>query len=130
MTAPVALGATAGAPPTGGTLAPSPGAPDQLCEPIDEGTPVHSCIRGHRHATGPLSLRWRHSTCSVGADQTCVDVALLDDVVAVRDSKEPSGPLLRFTPAEWRMFLCGVKAGEFELPHSADLGETCGNEAT
>lgn len=77
---------------------------------------MHSCLRGHRLATGPLSLHWRHSTCSQGADQTCVDVAFTGEVVAVRDSKEPSGPLLRFTPAEWRVFLCGVKAGEFELP--------------
>jgi len=91
---------------------------------------VHSCIRGHQQATGPLALRWRHSTCSQGADQTCVDVAFLGDAVAVRDSKEPAGPSLRFTPAEWRVFLCGVKAGEFELPHSADLGEAGGDETT
>jgi len=69
---------------------------------------MHSCLRGHRRATGPLSLRWRHSSCSQGADQTCVDVAFLGDVVAVRDSKDPSGPILHFSPAEWQVFLCGV----------------------
>jgi hypothetical protein len=81
---------------------------------------MHSCIHGHRRAAGPLSLRFRHSSCSQGADQTCVDVAFRGDAVVVRDSKEPRGPLLRFTRAEWQVFLCGVKAGEFELPPDLD----------
>nr|WP_285775285.1 DUF397 domain-containing protein [Microtetraspora sp. NBRC 13810] len=33
--------------------------------------------------------------------------------VGVRDSKDPSGPALIFTPGEWRTFVSGVKAGEF-----------------
>lgn len=32
---------------------------------------------------------------------------------AVRDSKDPSGPVLRFTPAEWAAFTAGVRDGEF-----------------
>ncbi|GAA0853611.1 DUF397 domain-containing protein [Streptosporangium amethystogenes subsp. fukuiense] len=32
---------------------------------------------------------------------------------AVRDSKDPSGPVLYFTPSEWSAFLGGVKLGEF-----------------
>jgi Domain of unknown function (DUF397) len=30
-----------------------------------------------------------------------------------RDSKDPGGPVLRFTPSEWAAFLCGVQNGEF-----------------
>lgn len=68
-------------------------------------------------APRPLSPRWRHTSFSTGADSTCVDVALGERAVLVRDSKDPAGPVLRFTHAEWRAFLLGVRAGEFELPH-------------
>jgi hypothetical protein len=30
-------------------------------------------------------------------------------VVAVRDSKEPDGPKLMFSPEQWRAFLAGVR---------------------
>ncbi|WP_327048120.1 DUF397 domain-containing protein [Microbispora sp. NBC_01189] len=36
-------------------------------------------------------------------------------MIAVRDSKDPEGPALLFTPAEWAAFLDGVRAGEFEI---------------
>ncbi len=35
--------------------------------------------------------------------------------IAVRDSKDPGGPVLDFTPAEWRAFIAGVRDGEFDL---------------
>lgn len=35
-------------------------------------------------------------------------------LIAVRDSKDPDGPTLFFTPAEWDAFLDGVKADEFD----------------
>jgi hypothetical protein len=44
----------------------------------------------------------------------CVEVAQLDQGVAVRDSKDPSGAVLVFTPAEWDAFLDGAKGGEFD----------------
>ncbi|MGD9529244.1 DUF397 domain-containing protein [Pseudonocardia sp.] len=69
----------------------------------------------------PLGWAWRHSSFSQGSDQTCVDVAVRDDQVLVRDSKDPDGPRLRFTHREWQLFLLGVRAGEFELhPRTAD----------
>jgi hypothetical protein len=34
----------------------------------------------------------------------------------VRDSKNPHGPMLQFTPAEWRAFLAGARCGEFDSP--------------
>jgi hypothetical protein len=45
----------------------------------------------------------------------CVEVLdLPDGGRKVRDSKDPSGPVLRFTPAEWEAFRRGVLAGEFD----------------
>jgi hypothetical protein len=35
-------------------------------------------------------------------------------MVLVRDSKDPAGPRLAFTAAEWVAFLAGVKACEFD----------------
>jgi len=34
--------------------------------------------------------------------------------VGVRHSKDSKGPVLRFTPDEWRAFLGGVRNGEFD----------------
>jgi hypothetical protein len=60
---------------------------------------------------------WRKASYSSGNGGACVEVARnLPDVVAVRDSKDPSGPALIFTPDQWRAFLGGAQAGRFELP--------------
>jgi hypothetical protein len=45
----------------------------------------------------------------------CVEVSSDDEGVGVRDSKNRTAPALRFTTAEWRAFVAGVKAGEFDL---------------
>ncbi|WP_084010974.1 DUF397 domain-containing protein [Pseudofrankia sp. DC12] len=58
---------------------------------------------------------WRR-TSFCGETNACVDVAFRPTGVAVRDSKDPSGPVLLFTTAEWAGFLRGVHNGEFELP--------------
>jgi hypothetical protein len=52
---------------------------------------------------------WRKSSHSGSGDQ-CVEVATLTgDAHAVRDSKNPQGPALLFTSAEWRSFLDAVR---------------------
>lgn len=57
---------------------------------------------------------WRKSSLSGDNGAQCVEVAAnLPGVVAVRDSKDPQGPKLLFTPAQWRAFVGGVKSGEF-----------------
>ena len=59
---------------------------------------------------------WRKSTRSGNGGSDCVEVAKnLTSVVAVRDSKDRSGPVLTFVPEAWNDFLAGVKAGEFDL---------------
>jgi len=78
----------------------------------------------HRARSGTLSAvvkkfeadlsgaQWRRSASS---GEAAVEVALLDDGVAVRDSRRPEGDVLFFTPAEWDAFVGGAKDGEFDL---------------
>lgn len=37
-------------------------------------------------------------------------------MIVVRDSTDPDGPVLEFSPDEWDAFIGGVKAGEFDQP--------------
>jgi Domain of unknown function (DUF397) len=64
----------------------------------------------------PGELVWRRARCDSGS---CVEVALLGDAVAVRNSNDPDGPVLRFTRAEWTTFVNGVKAGDFALSNTS-----------
>ncbi|WFE52362.1 DUF397 domain-containing protein [Micromonospora sp. WMMD1155] len=49
---------------------------------------------------------WRRSTRSGPDGGNCVEVAdNLSGLVAVRDSKDPAGPVLVFTPEAWRTFV-------------------------
>lgn len=57
-------------------------------------------------------VRWRKSSYS-GVDSNCVEVAFLDGFTLLRDAKDPSGPVLTFTPAAWSAFVNGVQDGEF-----------------
>ena len=59
---------------------------------------------------------WRKSSYSGGNGGNCVEVARnLPGVVAVRDSKDPEGPALTFSPAGWDAFVQGIKQGDFDL---------------
>jgi Domain of unknown function (DUF397) len=59
---------------------------------------------------------WRKSARSGGTGGNCVEVASnLPGLVMIRDSKDPHGPKLVFTPAEWETFTTGVRGGEFHL---------------
>jgi len=61
----------------------------------------------------PAGVRWRTSTRSTG-NGNCVEVAALAGAVAVRDSKDRSGPVLSFTPTQWDAFLAGTRRGAFD----------------
>jgi hypothetical protein len=58
---------------------------------------------------------WAKSSHS-GGDDHCVEVATLPDGgMLMRDSKlGDASPVLRFTAAEWRAFVAGVRDGEFD----------------
>ncbi len=54
--------------------------------------------------------QWRMSSYSGGNGGTCVEVAdNLTGVIAVRDSKDPDGPVLRFSRADWSAFVAGIR---------------------
>jgi hypothetical protein len=52
-------------------------------------------------------LTWRKSSFS-GSEANCVEVSASGRVL-VRDTKNESGAVLRFTPAAWRIFADRVK---------------------
>ncbi|WP_078910734.1 DUF397 domain-containing protein [Streptomyces sp. NRRL WC-3742] len=56
--------------------------------------------------------QWRKSSYSSGNNDNCIEV---DDLClgSVRDSKDPEGPRLRFTPDAWQSFVTAVAGGEF-----------------
>jgi hypothetical protein len=54
---------------------------------------------------------WRKSTRSGDNDGNCVEVAdNLSGLVAVRDSKDPAGPALTFSPDSWTAFVHAARS--------------------
>ncbi|HEX4059649.1 MAG TPA: DUF397 domain-containing protein [Streptosporangiaceae bacterium] len=70
--------------------------------------------RKSRHSSGTGECveigTWRKSRQS-NADNECVEVAAWPDgpQVSIRDSKDPDGPALTVTPADWRSFMSRIK---------------------
>ena len=58
-----------------------------------------------------VAALWRKSSHSGGEGQECVEVAALTvrQMIGMRDSKDPGGPVLSFTPAEWATFVRQLK---------------------
>jgi hypothetical protein len=56
-------------------------------------------------------LTWRKSSWS--AAQNCVSVAMGNNAVFVRDSKDPNGPFLKLTSGQWDAFLKNIRRGHF-----------------
>ena len=52
-----------------------------------------------------MELNWRKSTRSAEGGGNCVEVAPIPTGTAIRDSKNPTGPTLRFPTAAWQGFL-------------------------
>ncbi|WP_320066624.1 DUF397 domain-containing protein [Micromonospora sp. RTGN7] len=46
---------------------------------------------------------------------SAVEVAFVDDLIGMRNSAEPEGPVLVFNQAEWDAFVAGAQDGEFDL---------------
>ncbi|MFE7529146.1 DUF397 domain-containing protein [Kitasatospora sp. NPDC057542] len=62
-------------------------------------------------ATG---FTFRKSSYS-GGNENCLEYAILPEAVAVRDSKDPSGPALAFGRAAHAAFIAAVATGEFDF---------------
>ncbi len=63
-------------------------------------------------------LAWRTSSYSGNNGGQCVEAAFRIDVTTpdwlLRDSKDPYGPVLTFSPAEWGSFIANVKADQLD----------------
>ena len=59
--------------------------------------------------------RWRKSSRSNG-ELACVELAVLTDMTAVRDSKNPASGALVLDPATWHAFRFSIKSGGFDTP--------------
>lgn len=62
--------------------------------------------------TPPLAdAIWRKSSFSGSDEGNCVEVARAVCLMAVRDSKNPDGPVLTFGRMGWQGFVSGLKSG-------------------
>ena len=61
-------------------------------------------------------MNWRKSSYSGGNGGACVEVAGRDGIILVRDTKDHGcGRVHQFPAAGWRVFVAGVRNGEFDL---------------
>lgn len=67
--------------------------------------------------TNLSGAQWFKSSYSGGGGD-CIEIAWLErGHVGVRDSKDPAGPSLVFSPTEWAAFTARMKGcGRFRLP--------------
>ncbi|WP_082772223.1 DUF397 domain-containing protein [Actinoplanes sp. TFC3] len=66
------------------------------------------CLYGQEVFVQRSEVAWRKSSRSNGGGQ-CIEVAVLGDIVAVRDSKNPGGGVLRFPREAWTAFISWVR---------------------
>lgn len=71
-------------------------------------------------------IEWRKSSYS-GSENECVEVAMAPQasspftstgkprLILMRDSKDPDGPHLRFTPDEWRIFRASITGNALDI---------------
>lgn len=71
----------------------------------------HTRLTSHATLAGATYQKSSRSTAS----GNCVEVATLDGGHrAIRDSKNPTGPTLTITAAEWTAFTISLHTGEFD----------------
>jgi hypothetical protein len=61
-----------------------------------------------------LDAPWRKSRRSV-SNGACVEAASGRQVVMVRDSVDPAGPVVRYSAKTWLTFVADIKVGSFEV---------------
>jgi uncharacterized protein DUF397 len=60
------------------------------------------------------NFQWRKAKRSAG-NGACVEVGPANGQIFIRDSKDQSGPVMRYPGVSWREFLADVKKGQFDL---------------
>jgi len=64
----------------------------------------------------PAEVTWRKSSRSMSGESNCVEIAVVDGEVWMRDSKSPDNGVIRFTPESWTSFIDAVKADLLPVP--------------
>ncbi len=54
---------------------------------------------------------WRKSSHSGPDGGNCVEAARVADIIAIRNSRNPHGPILRITPSDWHLILQTIRTG-------------------
>lgn len=62
-------------------------------------------MTSRRDTNGMAEQKWVKSSHSSNEGPNCVEVAYSSNTVHVRDSTNPHGPRLTFTPTAWTAFL-------------------------
>ncbi|MFC5754440.1 DUF397 domain-containing protein [Actinomadura rugatobispora] len=60
-------------------------------------------------------VKWRKASRSGANGGNCVEVADLDRVIGVRDSKDPGGPRLALSQGGWSALVAEVRSGRHDL---------------
>ncbi len=58
---------------------------------------------------------WRKSSRSQGGGNNCIEVAVIPGSIAIRDSKDPHGPVHIISPEAFRDLITRIKRGDFDL---------------
>jgi hypothetical protein len=61
------------------------------------------------------NVKWRKSTRSANGGATCVELARTSRSIAVRDSKDTSGPHIELSRRSFGRLLTDVKQGKYHL---------------
>ena len=72
-------------------------------------------MKGKKHKVQFADDDFRKSSLSHHSKKACVLVATKQKAIGVRDSKDSGKITLQFTKREWKAFIAGVKAGEFDI---------------
>lgn len=80
--------------------------PDQLTDPS-------AVLRGVKGQFDLTRAVWQRAPGD--SSDGAVEVAFVDDLIGLRNSAQPAGPVLVFTKPEWEAFVAGAQNGEFDL---------------
>ena len=58
-------------------------------------------------------LQWRKARCSAN-NGACVEAALSNGRILIRDSKDPGGPILGYRSSAWRIFTSEARIGHYD----------------
>jgi Domain of unknown function (DUF397) len=61
-----------------------------------------------------LRFNWRKAKRSM-SNGNCTEVTVVADFIAVRDSQDPYGTILRYPTGSWRSFLQDARTGKFDV---------------